>query len=423
VAAATGLRAITADVTALAEEAWTSVYMRVQRFAAVIAQAVIWRGAAARRWPMAPAPVQFVLATRHETVAPLAGVVDSEVVLAPLNAPEADALLTEAVPGAAAWSTEARGSLAACGLDVDDLDQLALTQPAAPEDAMRLLRRRHRTPGDPRLHRLDTPYSFDDLVLPPPTLDRLRELAFEAAHHDDFWGGNGLRQMFQREASLLALFAGPSGTGKTMSAQVLARALGRELLRADLGAMMSKYIGDTAKNLTEVCAIAGERHAILLFDEADTLFARRTEVKDAHDRYANADTNHLLALVETYRGIAVLSTNRRGDVDPSFVRRLRHVIEFPQPEAAQRAALWQSALRALDAGALERIAPVIADLADSVEVSGAQIKSSLVTAAFAARRAGEALGIKHVALGLAREIEKDGRTLAPQEWNRWVNHG
>jgi hypothetical protein len=422
VAAAIGMHAVAADVRALTDEAWSPVYMHVQRFAAVTAQAVIWRGAALRRWPMAPAPVQFIVASRQESIAPLSGVIDNEVTLTPLTASEVDALFTEAVPAAAAWNAEARGGVAAGGLDIDDIDQLALTQPATPEDALGVLRRRHRTSLDPRLRRLDTPYSFADLVLPPETLDRLRALAFEAAHHDEFWGGNGLRQIFQREASLLALFAGPSGTGKTMSAQVLARELGRELLRADLGAMMSKYIGDTAKNLTEVCAIAGERHAILLFDEADTLFARRTEVKDAHDRYANADTNHLLALVETYQGIAVLCTNRRGDVDPSFVRRLRHIIDYPQPGTAQRAALWRSALNALDAEALRRIAPVIDDLARSVDVSGAQIKSSLVTAAFAARRADEAFNIKHVAFGLAREIEKDGRTLSPQDWKRLVNH-
>ncbi|WLB91311.1 ATP-binding protein [Bradyrhizobium japonicum] len=423
VAAAVGLHAIAADVGAIEDEAWPPVYMHVQRFAAVTAQAVIWRGAARRRWPMAPAPVQFIVASRHESIAPLNGVIDSEVALTPLTASEADALFTEAVPAAAAWNAEARGGIAACGLDINDIDQLALIQPAAPEDALNVLRRRHRAPLDPRLRRLDTPYGFNDLVLPPATLDRLHALAFEAAHHDEFWGGNGLRQMFQREASLLALFAGPSGTGKTMSAQVLARELGRELLRADLGGMMSKYIGDTAKNLTEVCAIAGECHAILLFDEADTLFARRTEVKDAHDRYANADTNHLLALVETYQGIAVLCTNRRGDVDPSFMRRLRHIIDYPQPDRVQRTALWRSALKALDVSALQRVAPVIDDLAESVDVSGAQIKSAVVTAAFAARRAGEAFDVKHVAFGLAREIEKDGRTLSPQDWKRLVNHG
>src|SRR5207302_6741953 len=149
-----------------------------------------------------------------------------------------------------------------------------------------------------------------------------------------------------RRAGVVALFAGPPGTGKTMAAEIVAGALGLELYRIDLSAVVSKYIGETEKNLERIFRAADQGDAVLLFDEADALFGKRSEVRDARDRYANVEVAYLLQRLETYEGLAVLTTNLRGNIDEAFVRRLDCVLEFPLPEEAERLQIWRRALPA-----------------------------------------------------------------------------
>lgn len=202
------------------------------------------------------------------------------------------------------------------------------------------------------------------------------------------------------------LFCGPPGTGKTLAAEVMARELGVDLLVVDLASLVSKWLGETEKNLAAVFEVAERSRALLLFDEADALFARRTENRDAHDRYANLETAYLLQRLERYEGIAVLTTNLRANLDVAFARRFEFIVEFPEPDSAAREALWRLHLPAS--------APLGADvdlpeLAAWYAISGAQIKNAALAAAFLAASNGSEIRQKHFLLAIEREFDKAGR--------------
>ncbi|MBX3251053.1 MAG: AAA family ATPase [Myxococcales bacterium] len=218
--------------------------------------------------------------------------------------------------------------------------------------------------------------------------------------------------LFPRGAGLIALFAGPPGTGKTLAAQAVAGSLGLDLVRVDLAAVVSKYIGETAKNLRAVFARAAHMHAVLFFDEADACFAKRTELRDAHDRHANADTSYLLTLLEEYRGVAILATNQRTSLDPAVVRRVRYVVELPRPERPERERLYRR-LVAEAGGAPDD--PMIDALAAAAELSGAQIRDVVITALVHARREARPLVGVDLLRGLERELHKEGRSLRPEQ--------
>jgi SpoVK/Ycf46/Vps4 family AAA+-type ATPase len=250
------------------------------------------------------------------------------------------------------------------------------------------------------------------LVLPMPTREALEEIAFEAAARLQLLSEPEPGRLYARGGGLAALFCGPPGTGKTMAAEVIADALGADLLIVDLAATMSKYIGETAKNLTRVFDEAVASNAILLFDEADALFAKRSEIKDAHDRHANADTNHLLQLLEGFDGLAILATNRRANMDPAFVRRIRHIVEFARPGVAERRVIWRRALAAL-AGEehAASLGSLLDGIADQHDLTAAQIKNAALTVRYAAMREGGPITEAQIRRGLGRELIKDGRPL------------
>ena len=262
---------------------------------------------------------------------------------------------------------------------------------------------------------LSLPYTWDDLVLSPATAAHLRELEARGRHHGhvlDDWGFSRLTSLGR---GTTALFAGPSGTGKTMAAQVLARSLGLDLYRVDLAGVVSKYIGETEKNLREVFEACERAPVLLLFDEADALFGKRTQVSDARDRYANIEIGYLLQRMEQFDGLAVLATNRKGDLDTAFVRRLRFIIDFAPPEPPERERLWRLALQdardvdgtpltsALDWGRLAR----------QLDLTGAGIKSAAVAAAFLARDEDAVISERHVLAAARRELEKQGVVVRP----------
>ncbi|MEW5770353.1 MAG: ATP-binding protein [Pseudomonadota bacterium] len=202
------------------------------------------------------------------------------------------------------------------------------------------------------------------------------------------------------------LFYGPPGTGKTLAAEVMARALGVDLLVVDIASLVSKWIGETEKNLAAVFDLAERSRALLLFDEADALFARRTETQDAHDRYANLETAYLLQRLERYEGVAVLTTNLRGNLDHAFSRRFEFIVQFPEPDAAARLRLWRMHLPA-DAPCAADVD--LAELAEWYALTGAQIKNATLAAAFLAAAAADAIHQRHFLLAIEREFAKAGR--------------
>jgi hypothetical protein len=191
--------------------------------------------------------------------------------------------------------------------------------------------------------RIDAKATWDDLILPEAEERILRQISDQVSQRSLVYGEWGFGRKMNRGLGISALFAGDSGTGKTMAAEVIANDLDLNLFRIDLSAVVSKYIGETEKNLRRVFDAAEDGGAILLFDEADALFGRRSEVKDSHDRYANIEINYLLQRIEAYRGLAILATNMKGALDKAFLRRLRFIVNFPFPDASQRREIWERA--------------------------------------------------------------------------------
>ena len=223
-------------------------------------------------------------------------------------------------------------------------------------------------------------------MLPAGHLDLLREIVRHVRHRTQVYERWGFGARTSRGLGVTALFAGESGTGKTLAAEVLARELGLDLYRIDLAATVSKYIGETEKNLRRLFDAAEASGAVLLFDEADALFGKRGEVKDGHDRYANLEVAYLLQRMESYRGLAILTTNLRSNVDRAFLRRLRFVVQFPFPDA--RAARGDLAARR--SRARRRSTAIDPDALARLTVSGGSIRSIALSAAFAAAEDGTA---------------------------------
>jgi SpoVK/Ycf46/Vps4 family AAA+-type ATPase len=248
--------------------------------------------------------------------------------------------------------------------------------------------------------------AWDDLVLPPQSLRRLRSIIDFMRHRDTVYRAWGLGEKVASWSGVIAMFAGPPGTGKTLSASLIAEALGLELFRIDLAGVVSKYIGETEKNLDRVFRAAYRSNAVLFFDEADALFGKRTEVKDAHDRYANVETSYLLQKLESFEGLAVLATNLKKNIDPAFMRRIDVLVDFPFPDAATRLRLWE----ALIPKQMPREAGLdIGFLAERFELAGGPIQNAVQAAALTAAAEGGAVGMKHLLQGVRWELQKQGK--------------
>jgi SpoVK/Ycf46/Vps4 family AAA+-type ATPase len=210
-----------------------------------------------------------------------------------------------------------------------------------------------------------------------------------------------------RQTSVLSLFTGPSGTGKTLAAEVVGARLGLDLYCIDLSQVVSKYIGETEKNLSRVFDAAEGAAAVLFFDEADGIFGKRTETRDAHDRYANLEVSYLLARLETFTGLAIMASNLRQNIDAAFLRRMDYVVEFPAPDTSARVALWQRHLRC-DAPIDGDVNP--GELAELFPVTGAHIRNAAVGGAFFAAADGGRLTRRHLVAAMRREYEKLGKS-------------
>jgi SpoVK/Ycf46/Vps4 family AAA+-type ATPase len=261
--------------------------------------------------------------------------------------------------------------------------------------------------------RIDPKATWEDIVLPAAEAALLHQLAEQVAQRTTVYEKWGFGQKMSRGMGISALFAGDSGTGKTMAAEVIASDLRLNLYRIDLSAVISKYIGETEKNLRRLFDAAENGGAILFFDEADALFGKRSEVKDSHDRYANIEINYLLQRMEAYRGMAILATNMKSALDTAFMRRLRFIVRFPFPGVAERKAIWQRVFPAdMPKGGLDY------DRLARLNITGGTIHSIALNAAFLAARAESPLTMPMILEAARTEFRKNERPINEADF-RW----
>jgi SpoVK/Ycf46/Vps4 family AAA+-type ATPase len=259
-------------------------------------------------------------------------------------------------------------------------------------------------------------YKWHDIVLPADTLQHLKEVCLHVKHRHQVFSAWNFDKKISLGKGTSALFVGPPGTGKTMAAEIIANDLGLDLYKIDLSTVVSKYIGETEKNLNRIFQEAEQSNAILFFDEADALFGKRSEVKDSHDRYANIEINYLLQKMEEYEGIVIMASNFRKNIDEAFTRRLRFIIEIPFPDRNYRARIWRNIFPA----ETPRSKDIEFDfLAGKFEISGGHIKNIALNAAFLAAENSGIVNMKHIIRAIKREYQKMGRMYVKADFGEY----
>jgi SpoVK/Ycf46/Vps4 family AAA+-type ATPase len=261
-------------------------------------------------------------------------------------------------------------------------------------------------------------YTWSDIILPPDQLEHLREVCAHVKHRQRVFAEWGFGGKISLGKGLSALFVGPSGTGKTMAAEVVAGELSLDLFKIDLSCLVSKYIGETEKNLSRVFEEAEQSNAILFFDEADSVFGKRSEVKDSHDRYANIEVNYLLQRMEEYEGVVILASNYQKNIDEAFTRRIRFIVEFPFPDDGYRQRIWQKVF--------PEHTPLGEDidfdfLAHKLKLTGGNIRNIALGAAFLAAGNGGRVQMEHVICATKREFQKMGRLLVRADFDEYFD--
>ncbi|MCP4369601.1 MAG: ATP-binding protein [Deltaproteobacteria bacterium] len=259
-------------------------------------------------------------------------------------------------------------------------------------------------------------YKWDDIVLPDIQISQLQEICTHLKYKHMVYGDWGFETRLSIGKGLNVLFAGPSGTGKTMAAEIMANELMLELYKIDLSQVVSKYIGETEKNLSKIFHEAETSNAILFFDEADALFGKRSEVKDAHDRYANIEVGYLLQKMEEYEGITILATNLKKNIDEAFVRRMRFIVDFPAPDEKQREQIWKIIFPAATPVS-EEIDYVY--LSERLEITGGNIKNIALSAAFYAAGESSNINMRHTMLAAKRELQKMGKLCMKEDFGEY----
>jgi replication-associated recombination protein RarA len=423
-AARLGMTLLAVNTDGLNAQGWEQVYRYAHRQAFLDRTALCWKGQSVIEfnwpWQITPFPVQFVVLTSSQSLAAQKGIIDHHIDIPPLSRVERQNLWKKYLPETLIWPKTSFDQLVnQHQITVGEIAAVAEKKATSFTDVQACLKAQsqHRL-GDLAQH-VECPFTWDDLVLPAYVNDMLQDMHFEVTERNVFWEDSKIRRLFPQGRGLMSLFTGPPGTGKTMSAQVIAAELGMDLFRIDLASVVSKYVGETSKNLEKIFSRAQHMDVVLLFDEADALLGKRTEIKDAHDRFANTDTNFLLQALEDYRGIAILSTNKKGNIDDAFLRRIRYVVDFPQPDGEQRVVLWQRLLGEI-AGedVLAALKADINRLASNIEMSGAQIKFSILGAMFSARRDRQTVNMQHLLRGVNRELMKQGRVISEHDKQR-----
>jgi hypothetical protein len=291
----------------------------------------------------------------------------------------------------------------------------AATQSKSPEELWMACRAQARPRLDNLAQRIDPRATWSEIVLPAPQFAILREIAAHVRQRAKVYETWGFAQKCARGLGISALFTGASGTGKTLAAEVLANELCLDLYRIDLSQVVSKYIGETEKNLRRVFDAAEEGGAILLFDEADALFGKRSEVKDSHDRYANIEISYLLQRMEAYRGLAILTTNMKEAIDSAFLRRIRFMVQFPFPDLAAREEIWQRIFPAqtpTEELAMHKLA--------RLNLAGGNIRNIALNASFLAADANEPVRMNHLLRAARSEYAKIEKPLTDAEIGGWT---
>jgi ATPase family associated with various cellular activities (AAA)/Winged helix domain, variant len=345
----------------------------------------------------------IVLGAGHDARVPA---VAAHVSVPRLDIPQRLRVLTSALRGQGAAAVDAddvRSAAAVFDLAVPDAERAA-QEAARGVPLWDACRSRARLRFDGMARVVEPRAAWDELVLPAGQLEQLRALVAAVRHRATVLEDWGFARQSGRGLGTTALFAGPSGAGKTLAAEVIAAALHLDLVVVDVAQVVSKYIGDTEKNLSRVFDAAEDSSSVLVFDEADTLFGRRTEVRDSHDRYANLEVGYLLQRMESFRGLAILTTNAKSALDQAFLRRLRVVVTFPYPEAAAREAMWRRAFPA--ATPTPGLDP--ARLA-AIDLPGGGIAAAALTAAYLGADRGH-VSADDVAAATRWELAKNGRT-------------
>ena len=300
-----------------------------------------------------------------------------------------------------------------------EISKAAQMAPAGMDAVTESCQENLRLPSNELFTSLRCPFAWDDIVLAQNVREHLKELEQQVRLRWQVYEEWGFERLCPLGRGITALFSGASGTGKTMAAQVLARSLDLMLYRVDLSGVVNKYIGETEKRLKRVFDACERANVLLFFDEADALFGQRTQVKDAHDRFANIEIDYLLQRMEQFDGVAVLATNRKGDLDKAFLRRIRFVVDFQPPGPVERHILWRRALTARSPAGEEILDEIDWDLlANKLVMTGAAITSAALGAAFLARAEGRRIAMSHVLHAARREMNKQAVAVRPGEWER-----
>ena len=413
----------------ISDQNWRRSYVLAQRQAYFDKTAVAWYGEnlSHRPWPagLPSFPVQFAIVETGTSLLPLEGVAEHRVRVPPLTVADRSTL----------WRTHLSACLDWPPHEFDVLAERYRVQPGdivavsaavkTPQQAALRVREASRSRLGGLAQLLRCSFTWNDLVVSAALREALEDIVFEAKHRAVVWEDPEAHRLFPQGQGLIALLSGPPGTGKTMAAQVIAATLGYDLFRVDLAGVISKWVGETSQNFERILTRAADMHAIILFDECDAIFSKRTsEVHDAQDKFANTDAAYLLQAMESYPGIAFLATNQKGNIDPAFIRRLRYLLEFSKPDATQRLDIWRRIVVGLGGeGRRDVLDASLRLLADSVEVTGAQIKFATLGAIFAARRDSSPMELRHLVRGLERELAKEGRALGSRERERIMSHG
>ena len=423
-----GVQVLTVNADRIPENRWPLVYMLVQRQAFLSNTAIAWYGETmhGNYWPVnIPSyNLQFVIGESDESLTANNHFLDLRVVLPTISFDERLSLWRKSVPLSVTWpKVEMEEMVLRHETTVGQIVSIGKKMTPTIADANEALRADSGRRLGNLAKQMPGTFTFDDLVLPDYTRKGIEDFIFEATERFQFWEQPQAKRLFPYGRSLVGLFTGSPGTGKTMAAQVIAAALQLDLFRIDLSSVVSKYIGESSKNIERILARAKNMNVVLLFDEADSLFGKRTDIKDAHDRYANTDTNYLLQAIESYPGIVILASNKKSNIDSGFTRRLRYVLEFPKPEAAQRLLIWKKIIGEMtDNNTLTKLETELIKLSTLIEITGAQIKQVVLSALFTARREKTGINISHILAGLERELAKDGRGLGKQVQQSFTNN-
>ena len=405
-----GKQSVCVDPGSLSEDARHSTFLRLQRLALLGDLVLIWRGPPST-WPAALplAMLQIVTLLPGESLTPVDGLVDLGVAMPQLGSDTRSGLYRTYLPALAEQVDGALGQPR-----IGDLADAA-SQGITTVEELRVFLRQRNSARTSQIGRVEaSSMAWDDLILDERTEAALRAFTHEARQRATLLADPERRRVLADAAHLSALFSGAPGLGKSMSAKVVANALGLDLLIVDSAAITSKFIGETAKNLTLAFETARDAQCALMFEEADNFFTTRVRVETANDRHSNADVGHLLQLMENHDGVVMLSSNRRSNVDAAFTRRLRFIIEFAKPAYRERVRLWERmlALLGMEAAAREALVPVVAA---AHELTPAQIKGAALTAAYRALDTSATSGMSaaDVEEGVRLEFQKEGRLVAP----------